>query len=72
MSNRTVGHNRNPGESGAGWTGVTDDDKRNAGGKAPDGANADRRAHFAAANANDVADTWGTGHWTNQNGVWVP
>ena len=59
---------------GTGWTGVTDEDKRWAGGRAPDGANATVRARVAAQNSDDVAEAWGSKYWTSQSepGVWFP
>lgn len=53
---------------GTGWTGVTNDEKRTAGGRAELGADKYARMFCASHNAEEVAAKRGTGYWTGRGG----
>jgi hypothetical protein len=63
VSNHTVGHNRNPGDIGDGWTGVTHEQKDHAAG---------RDTWDVVAHTERVARLQGSGYWTRQGEVWFP
>jgi hypothetical protein len=51
-----------------GWSGVTDEEKRAAGGRLPAGASLDGRLRNGAQVANTVARLWGHGTYTEVSG----
>lgn len=61
-----VGHRHDIGDEGIGWTGVTDQEKRDAGGRAGPDMPPAARLFRAVRNANRVAARHGSGHWTGE------
>lgn len=65
-----VGHNRNPGDTGAGWSGVTPEQKDRAAGRDQSYPQTARvRLTRAVANTRRVASLHGSGYWSGLRGM---